>query len=141
MSKVHSPVIIQQAIIKFVISIVLFLLSLPYSKNESAALIASSFFNLKSSTALISKHPKKILSLLFLKLVLMYYLIYGFLYTLSLIPWRIMYLLSDGVYLLLYHVIRYRRPVVMANLLIAFPEKTEEERIKIAKEFYHNFLD
>jgi KDO2-lipid IV(A) lauroyltransferase len=29
----------------------------------------------------------------------------------------------------------------MSNLLIAFPEKTGEERIKIAKEFYHNFLD
>lgn len=29
----------------------------------------------------------------------------------------------------------------MSNLLIAFPKKTPEERIKIAKEFYHNFLD
>lgn len=29
----------------------------------------------------------------------------------------------------------------MGNLLIAFPEKTEEERIIIAKEFYHSFLD
>jgi KDO2-lipid IV(A) lauroyltransferase len=31
--------------------------------------------------------------------------------------------------------------VVMKNLLIAFPEKTEEERILIAKKFYHNFTD
>jgi len=29
----------------------------------------------------------------------------------------------------------------MSNLLTAFPEKTEEERIRIAKDFYHNFLD
>lgn len=29
----------------------------------------------------------------------------------------------------------------MSNLLIAFPEKTQQERIKIAKAFYHNFLD
>jgi len=29
----------------------------------------------------------------------------------------------------------------MSNLLIAFPEKTEKERIKIAKNFYHNFPD
>lgn len=29
----------------------------------------------------------------------------------------------------------------MGNLMIAFPEKTNEERVKIAKEFYHNFLD
>lgn len=71
----------------------------------------------------------------------MYYLVYGPLYLLSLIPWRILYLLSDGVYGLLYYIIQYRRKVVMNNLLIAFPEKTEKERIAIAKEFYHNFLD
>lgn len=29
----------------------------------------------------------------------------------------------------------------MNNLQVAFPEKTEEQRVKIAKEFYHNFLD
>ncbi len=29
----------------------------------------------------------------------------------------------------------------MANLLLAFPHKTEEQRKQIAKAFYHNFLD
>ncbi len=29
----------------------------------------------------------------------------------------------------------------MNNLLIAFPEKTEKERIRIAKDFYRNFID
>lgn len=29
----------------------------------------------------------------------------------------------------------------MANLLIAFPEKTEKERKRIAKDFYHNLID
>ena len=29
----------------------------------------------------------------------------------------------------------------MQNLLLAFPEKTEQERIRIAKNFYHNFID
>ena len=48
---------------------------------------------------------------------------------------------SDGVYFLLYYVIGYRKEVVMSNLLIAFPEKSEDERTIIAKEFYHNFLD
>ena len=71
----------------------------------------------------------------------MYYLLYGFLYTLSLTPWRILYFVSDCVYVLLYYVIQYRKEVVLNNLKIAFPGKTEEERIKIAKEFYHNFLD
>jgi len=37
--------------------------------------------------------------------------------------------------------IGYRKEVVMNNLLIAFPEKTKTERIQIAKQFYHNFID
>jgi short-subunit dehydrogenase len=71
----------------------------------------------------------------------MYYFLYGFLYTFSLLPWKILYLISDGTYVLVYHIIGYRRQVVMSNLLIAFPGKTQQERVKIAKEFYHNFLD
>ena len=52
-----------------------------------------------------------------------------------------MYLLSDGVYVILYHISGYRKEVVMKNLSIAFPEKTEKEKVTIAKEFYHNFTD
>lgn len=71
----------------------------------------------------------------------MYYIIYPLLYLLSLLPWFVLYLLSDGIYVLIYYVFGYRKEVVMKNLLIAFPEKTEGERIRIAKEFYHNFTD
>ena len=52
----------------------------------------------------------------------------------------LLYILSDGIYGLLYYVV-YRRDVVMNNLLIAFPEKSEAERKQIAKEFYKNFVD
>src|SRR5688572_28317253 len=71
----------------------------------------------------------------------MYYLVYGLLYLLSLLPLRVLYILSDGIYALIYYVFGYRRKVVMANLQIAFPEKTEAERTRIAKKFYHNFVD
>jgi KDO2-lipid IV(A) lauroyltransferase len=71
----------------------------------------------------------------------MYYFVYGLLYLISLLPMRILYFISDGIYGLLYYIIGYRRKVVMSNLLIAFPEKTEAERIVIAKQFYHNFID
>lgn len=71
----------------------------------------------------------------------MYYVIYGFLYLLSLLPLRVLYVIGDGVYGLLYYIIKYRRPVVMSNLSIAFPEKTIAEKTAIAKEFYHNFID
>ncbi len=71
----------------------------------------------------------------------MYYIVYGFLYLLSLLPWRVLYFLSDGVYALIYYVVAYRKDVVNSNLLIAFPEKTAGERKRIAKAFYHNFVD
>jgi KDO2-lipid IV(A) lauroyltransferase len=52
-----------------------------------------------------------------------------------------MYLIADGFYGLVYYGFGYRKAIVMKNLLIAFPEKTEAERIRIAKDFYHNFID
>ncbi len=71
----------------------------------------------------------------------MYPIVYGLFYLLSLLPWRILYLISDGLYLLVFYVIGYRKKVVLQNLAIAFPEKTEAARTRIAKDFYHNFID
>jgi KDO2-lipid IV(A) lauroyltransferase len=71
----------------------------------------------------------------------MYYLLYIPFYLLSLLPLRVLYLLSDALAALVYHVIGYRKKVVLDNLRIAFPEKTEQERKAIAKKFYHNFVD
>jgi Kdo2-lipid IVA lauroyltransferase/acyltransferase len=71
----------------------------------------------------------------------MYYVVFGLFYLLSLLPLRVLYLFSDLGYVLVYHVLGYRKRVVMDNLSIAFPQKTEAERIKIAKGFYRNFLD
>ena len=71
----------------------------------------------------------------------MYYIIYGFLYLFSLLHFFIIYHISDGFYALMYYVFGYRKKVVMNNLLIAFPEKTNRERKKIAKQFYHNLAD
>jgi KDO2-lipid IV(A) lauroyltransferase len=71
----------------------------------------------------------------------MYYLVYGLLYALSLLPLRVLYLLSDFFYVLIYYVAGYRKKVVMHNLSIAFPEKTETEKKVIARRFYRNFTD
>jgi len=71
----------------------------------------------------------------------MYYIVYPLLYLVSLLPFIILYGISDFFAFLLYHVIKYRRDVVMSNLAIAFPEKTTEEKIKIAKKFYQYFTD
>ncbi|MCH5688880.1 hypothetical protein LWM68_34280 [Niabella sp. W65] len=71
----------------------------------------------------------------------MYYIVYFFFYLISLLPLRVLHFISDSIYGILYHVVKYRKKVVMDNLLIAFPEKTEEERIAIAKGFYHKLID
>jgi Kdo2-lipid IVA lauroyltransferase/acyltransferase len=71
----------------------------------------------------------------------MYYVVYGFLWLVSLLPLPILYLFSDFFHALVYHVFKYRRSVVMNNLALAFPEKTEREHRKIASQFYKNFTD
>jgi len=42
---------------------------------------------------------------------------------------------------LLYYVIRYRKEIVFKNLNLVFKNKSEQERIKIAKKFYKHFSD
>lgn len=71
----------------------------------------------------------------------MYYIVYSLLWLVSLLPLRVLYLISDGLYALVFYVFKYRKDVVMGNLARSFPEKTEKERIAIAKQFYHNFID
>lgn len=71
----------------------------------------------------------------------MYYVVFGLLYLISMLPLRVLHLLSDFFYVLIYHVLRYRKGVVLQNLSIAFPEKTEGEKFRIAKQFYRNFTD
>ena len=71
----------------------------------------------------------------------MYYLLYIPLYLFSLIPLRVLYLFSDFLYFISYTVLGYRKKVVLDNLRIAFPEKTDEERLLIASAFYHNLAD
>ncbi len=66
---------------------------------------------------------------------------YLFILPISLLPFPILYALSDGLYVIMYYVIGYRKKVVMENLKNSFPEKTHAERVAIAKKFYHHFCD
>ena len=60
---------------------------------------------------------------------------------LSYTPLCVMYVLSDGLFYPLYHLVRYRRKVVRKNLVESFPEKSLPEIIKIEKRFYRFFID
>lgn len=71
----------------------------------------------------------------------MYYILYGFLYLLSLLPMWLLYIFSDILAGLVFVVLGYRRKVILGNIAVAFPEKTVKERKKIARQFYRNFVD
>lgn len=57
------------------------------------------------------------------------------------IPLFLLYPLSDFLAWFTAVVVRYRRPVVKANLEASFPEMTDKQRWKIARGFYRNFTD
>ena len=72
---------------------------------------------------------------------LAFIIIYPFLWLISILPFRLLYIFSDGVYLLVYYVIGYRKKVVKDNLRLVFPEKSEQEIKVISKKFYHHLCD
>ena len=77
------------------------------------------------------------------KIILSYLIKAGFfiLKTISLLPLRVHYIISDFMYMVIYHLIHYRRSVVHDNLTSAFPEKPEQEIKQIERDFYHWFCD
>lgn len=60
---------------------------------------------------------------------------------LSRLPLSILYLISDFLSFMTYHIVRYRRKVVYDNVRKSFPEKTEKEVQKIVRDFYTNLSD
>ena len=71
----------------------------------------------------------------------MYLLTFGVLYTLSLLPLRILYLLSDVLCLLAYRVVGYRRRLVRQHLRDSFPGRTDRQLAAIEHGFYAWFCD
>jgi Kdo2-lipid IVA lauroyltransferase/acyltransferase len=64
-----------------------------------------------------------------------------FLKKLARLPFWLIYLFSDILFVLIYYLIGYRRKVVHENLQNAFPEKTQSETKRIARRFYRHFCD
>jgi len=59
----------------------------------------------------------------------------------KIVPFWLLYLLSDFMFVLFYYVIRYRRAVVLGNLTRSFPDKSQQEIKKIMRAFYSHFGD
>lgn len=72
---------------------------------------------------------------------LIFILTYPIIYLLSILPMRVLYLFSDFLYLIFYYVVGYRKAVVLNNLQLAFPNKSNEEHLAIRKKFYRHFTD
>ena len=72
---------------------------------------------------------------------LVFVIIYPLLWIISILPLRLFYLFSDLVYLIVYHIIGYRKKTVRKNLGIALPHLSEKERLAIEKKSYQHLCD
>jgi KDO2-lipid IV(A) lauroyltransferase len=73
--------------------------------------------------------------------LLVYIILYPLIWIISKSNFRLIYLFSDFLYLILYHVISYRKKLVRKNLALALPEKTFLERKIIEKKYYKHLSD
>lgn len=62
-------------------------------------------------------------------------------YPISRLPFRLLYGFSTLVYIVLYHVIGYRKQVVYANLQRVFPDRSSEAIAAMARDFYRHLGD
>lgn len=70
-----------------------------------------------------------------------YYVVSWVMYLHSLLPMNVLYFMSDMLFVLVYHLVGYRKKIVWNNLTSSFPEKNEAELKNIEKNFYHWFCD
>lgn len=68
-------------------------------------------------------------------------LAFPLIWILSRLPFPLLYLLSDFCYLIIYKLLKFRVKVVRKNLNIAFPFKSDNEKLAIEKKFYKHFCD
>lgn len=81
------------------------------------------------------------LFLTFAVMKIVYNILYGIWYVLSLLPLWVHYILSDFLYIIVYLVLGYRRKVVGRNLSSSFPDKSKDELRRIERCFYHRLCD
>jgi KDO2-lipid IV(A) lauroyltransferase len=73
--------------------------------------------------------------------LLVFILLYPILWLISMLPFRLLYLFSDGIYVLVYRIIGYRKKIVRNNIAMALPNLSVAERLLIEKKFYHHMCD
>ncbi len=77
---------------------------------------------------------------LFMQLIA-YLLAYPFIWFISTLPFKVLYILSDITYVLIYHIIGYRKKTVRLNFDLCLPHLSQKEKRAVEKKFYHHFCD
>lgn len=73
--------------------------------------------------------------------LLAFALFYPLLWLISILPMRVLYFLSDIIFVFVYYLVGYRKKVVRHNLHLSFPDKSEEELRRIEKRAMQHFVD
>ncbi len=71
----------------------------------------------------------------------LFYLCYPIILLISILPFRILYILSDVVYFFLFYILKYRRKVIVGNIKIAFPDYSDHQVMEIAKKSTRHLSD
>ncbi len=71
----------------------------------------------------------------------MYYPLLVLFYAVAILPLKLLYLVSDIGYFVLYRIVGYRKKLVYDNLKYAFPEKEDADLRELCRRFYRNFCD
>ncbi|MDO4728007.1 MAG: lysophospholipid acyltransferase family protein [Bacteroidota bacterium] len=73
--------------------------------------------------------------------LLLYLAVYPLLWTLSVLPFRVLYLISDCCFVLIYYIVGYRRKVVNSNIKMALPHLSDKEVKEVEKKSYRHLCD
>jgi KDO2-lipid IV(A) lauroyltransferase len=73
--------------------------------------------------------------------LLAYLILYPMIWFTSILPFRVLYFFSDIWYIIIYHIIGYRKKTVRENLALTLRHLSPEERKVVEKKFYHHFTD
>lgn len=72
---------------------------------------------------------------------LAYIIGFPIIWLISILPFPIFYLFSDVIFILVFHIIGYRKKVVYNNIQLVFPNKSDKEILIIRKKFYKHMCD
>ncbi|MES2810923.1 MAG: lysophospholipid acyltransferase family protein [Bacteroidota bacterium] len=73
--------------------------------------------------------------------LLIFIIFYPLIYLLSILPFRLLYFVSDVVYIIVYYLIGYRKKLVRENLKLALPHLSDKEHKEIEKKFFKHMCD